>query len=212
VSGPAADRGGLVVIAAPSGAGKTTLVHALLQRIPDLEFSVSHTTRERRESERDGIDYFFVDKDRFRRMIDEGAFLEHALVFDHWYGTSKDSVEAIRDRGRTALLEIDWQGARQVRREAPDARLIFIAPPGVGELARRLRGRGTDSEATIERRLRDSVSDLGHWAEFDFVIVNDDLSAAADALAEVVSGGGDAYRADRPAIRARMEAMLAAGH
>ena len=207
----ARDRGGLVVIAAPSGAGKTTLVHALRELIPGLPFSISHTTRKPRPSERDGVDYFFVDEDEFERMVAEGAFLEHALVFDHWYGTSKHTVEKMRSAGRTVLLEIDWQGARQVRQEVPDARSIFIAPPSIAALARRLRGRGTDSEATIERRLKDSVSDLTHWDEFDYVIVNDELATAARALAEVVSGRGEAFRTDQPAVRARMQAILDAG-
>lgn len=211
MSDDARDRGGLVVIAAPSGAGKTTLVHALLERMPDLAFSVSHTTREPRPTETDGVDYFFVDDARFEQMIEAGDFLEHAMVFDHRYGTSKASVDALRASGRTVLLEIDWQGARQVRREAPDAKLIFIVPPGIPELAQRLRGRRTDSSATIERRLKDSVSDMRHWDEFDYLIVNDDLRVAAEALAEVVAGNGDAYRTDLPAIRARIEAVLAAG-
>jgi guanylate kinase len=211
VSGDVRDRGGLVVIAAPSGAGKTTLVHALLERMPDLVFSVSHTTREPRPTETDGVDYFFVDDARFQQMIEAGDFLEHALVFDHRYGTSKASVDAQRASGRTVLLEIDWQGARQVRRAAPDAKLIFIVPPSIPELARRLRGRRTDSSATIERRLKDSVSDMRHWDEFDYVIVNDDFQAAAEALAAVVAGSGDAYRTDLPAIRARIETVLAAG-
>jgi len=206
------DRGGLIVIAAPSGAGKTTLVHALLKRMPDLAFSISHTTRKPRPTETEGSDYFFVDEKEFSRMLEAGDFLEHALVFDHWYGTSKAEVESLRAAGRTVLLEIDWQGARQVRREAPDARLIFIVPPSIAELETRLRGRRTDSDATIRRRLRDSVGDLGHWDEFDYVIVNDDLVAATEALERVVAGRGEDCRADAPEIRARIESMLAAGH
>ncbi|HUF73827.1 MAG TPA: guanylate kinase [Gammaproteobacteria bacterium] len=207
----ASDRGGLIVIAAPSGAGKTTLVHELLKRMPDLAFSISHTTREPRPKEKHGVDYFFVDTNEFERMARSGAFLEHAEVFDHWYGTGKAGVESLRAAGRTVLLEIDWQGARQVRREAPDAKLIFIVPPSLHELEARLRGRRTDSDATIERRLRDSVGDLSHWHEFDYVIVNDDLAGSAEALARVVGGGGEDCRSDSPAIRRRVESMLAAG-
>ena len=204
----ARERGGLIVIAAPSGAGKTTLVHALLARRPDLEFSISHTTRKPRPTERNGADYFFVDEPEFARMVEAGDFLEHAEVFDHWYGTSKAEVETVRNRGRTVLLEIDWQGARQVKRNAPDAKLIFIMPPSLAELENRLRGRRTDSESTIRRRLEDSVSDMHHWDEFDYVIVNDDLETAAEALASVVAGRGETYRTDVPATRRRIESML----
>ena len=203
------ERGALIVIAAPSGAGKTTLVHALLDRMPSLKFSISHTTRKPRSSEKHGVDYFFVDDDEFRRMADTGEFLEHALVFDHWYGTGKAYVEQLRLQGQTVVLEIDWQGAEQVRREAPDAKTIFILPPSVGELERRLRGRGTDSAATIARRLRDSVSDMRHWQEFDYIIVNDDVTAAAEALAAVVAGQGGRFSVESPAIRAAVADILA---
>jgi len=206
-----AQRGALVVIAAPSGAGKTTLVRALLERLPAIRFSISYTTRPPRPAERDGVDYRFVTEDEFQAMVAAGEFLEHAQVFDHWYGTSKAGVEALRRAGHIVLLEIDWQGARQVRRAAPDARTIFIVPPGVPELEKRLRGRGTDSEAVIARRLRDSVSDLGHWDEFDYVIVNDDLARAADELAAVVAGDAPANRRDDPAVRRQMARILA-GH
>ena len=209
MSEKAEDRGALIVIAAPSGAGKTTLVHALLERMPELEFSISHTTRKPRPSEKNGIDYFFVDENEFNRMVEAGDFLEHALVFDHWYGTGKDYVEQRRREGRTVLLEIDWQGAEQVRRKAPDAKTIFIVPPSVAELENRLRGRRTDSGATIARRLRDSVSDLRHWQEFEYIIVNDDLTAAAAALAQVVDGGGLDYRSKLPETRVRVERILA---
>lgn len=202
--------GDLVVVAAPSGAGKTTLVHALLERMPDLKFSISYTTRKPRPAEQDGIDYFFVSEAEFRRMRQADEFLEHALVFDHWYGTGKAHVAEQRAAGHTVVLEIDWQGAQQVRRAAPEARTIFIAPPSVAELARRLRGRGTDSDDVISRRLADSVSDLKHWDEFDYVIFNQDVTAAADQLAEVVAGGGEAHRSTSPVVRARVEEILAA--
>jgi guanylate kinase len=205
----ARQRGALIVIAAPSGAGKTTLVHALLERSPELCFSISYTTRKPRPAERDGVDYFFVAEDRFRRMIDADEFLEYALVFDHWYGTGAAHVEALRAAGRTVLLEIDWQGARQVRQRVPDAQTIFIVPPSLRELERRLRGRGSDSAAVIARRLRDSVSDLGHWAEFDYVIVNADVDEAVAELAAVVAGKGQAHRRDAPAVKARVERILA---
>jgi len=209
VTETARERGALIVIAAPSGAGKTTLVHALLARVPNIEFSISYTTRKARPTEQDGRDYHFIDDDRFEDMVERGCFLEHATVFDHRYGTSKADVEAIRSRGSTVLLEIDWQGAAQVRRAATDARSVFIVPPSVADLERRLRARGTDSEAVIARRLRDSLSDMGHWREFDYVIVNDDLETAIEALVEVVGGQGAAFRATEPAIRNQVEAVLA---
>lgn len=202
-------RGRLIVLAAPSGAGKTSLVHALLERNPDLAFSVSYTTRPRRRSEVDGRDYFFISESRFRQMIEEDAFLEYARVFDHWYGTGRRHVESLLDAGRTVLLEIDWQGARQVRERLPEARSIFILPPSIEELSRRLRGRGTDSEATIERRLADAAGDMTHWNEFDYVLINDDIEAAADALARIVAGGGAGYESSAPERRARVEALLA---
>jgi guanylate kinase len=208
-AGAMSQRGDLVVIAAPSGAGKTTLVHALLKRMPDLQFSISYTTRAPRPAEKDGVDYFFVSALEFERMRAAEEFLEHALVFDHWYGTGKADVAARRAAGHTVVLEIDWQGARQVRRAAPEARSIFIAPPSVAELEERLRGRGTDSDAVIRRRLADSVSDLGHWDEFDYVIFNDDLNRAAGELAKVVRDGGDDHRSASALVRARVEEILA---
>jgi guanylate kinase len=198
----------LFVIAAPSGAGKTTLVHALLERRPELRFSISYTTRSPRPAERDGHDYFFVPEAEFDRMVASGAFLEHAQVFDNWYGTSRAHVDSILATGHSVLLEIDWQGARQVRGAMPEAVSIFILPPSVAVLEQRLRGRAADSEATIARRLRDALSDMSHWAEFDFAIVNDDLDAAVAALTAVVDGAGEAHSTREPALRRRIEDML----
>jgi len=205
----ARSRGPLIVIAAPSGAGKTTLVHRLLEQMPSIRFSISYTTRKPRATERNGKDYFFVDEAEFARMAAAGEFLEHAVVFDHRYGTGRAHVEALRDAGHPVLLEIDWQGARQVRASAPDATTIFIVPPSLAELERRLRGRGTDSEAVIERRLRDSLSDLGHYDEFGYIIVNEDLERASAELAAVVAGRGEACRLDAPGVADRVEAILA---
>jgi guanylate kinase len=185
------------------------LVHALLERMPALRFSISYTTRKPRATERHGADYFFVSETEFRRMVEAGEFLEHALVFDHWYGTSKANVEQLRSAGHSVLLEIDWQGARQVRREAADAKTVFIVPPSLTALEQRLRGRGTDSESVIARRLSDSVSDLGHWEEFDFVVVNEDVAVATMELAAIVAGRGKANRSESPAIRARVSRILA---
>jgi guanylate kinase len=204
-------RGGLWVIAAPSGAGKTSLVRRLLERDPTLRFSISYTTRQPRDSERDGRDYFFVDKPKFQELVNRGAFLEFAHVFDNWYGTSREHVDELRDAGRTVLLEIDWQGARQVRDRARDAQTIFILPPNAAELERRLRARATDSEATIRRRLRDSLADMTHWSEFDHLIVNDDFDAALGRLAAVIGGSDESHRTTLPAVRAAAEAILRSG-
>jgi guanylate kinase len=206
-----ARRGRLWVIAAPSGAGKTSLVRALLERDPELRFSISYTTRRPRSSEVPGRDYFFVSEPEFQELVRRDAFLEYAQVFDNWYGTSHEHVERLLDAGHSVLLEIDWQGARQVRKRAPEAGSIFILPPNVTELERRLRGRGTDSATTIERRLRDSLADMTHWNEFEHVVVNDDFQAAADRLRAIVGGSGDAFRTDSPDVRAAAEAILSSG-
>lgn len=202
-------RGRLIVLAAPSGAGKTTLVRALLERMPDLRFSVSYTTRRPRPGERHGVDYFFVSPDEFEEMVRRDAFLEHARVFDHWYGTSRDHVEGLLRSGSTVLLEIDWQGARQVRRRAPEAVTVFILPPCVSALEARLESRASDPPEVIARRLRDSVADMGHWNEFGYVVVNDDLDRAADELGEIVRGGGDCHRTDAPETEQRVARVFA---
>jgi len=204
-------RGRLWVIAAPSGAGKTSLVKALLARDPSVRFSISYTTRKPRPSEVNGRDYFFVTEPQFVELAKRNAFLEHARVFDNWYGTSREHVDQLRDAGYTVLLEIDWQGAQQVRKRARDAQTIFVLPPNAAELERRLRGRGTDAEATIQRRLRDSLGDMTHWSEFDHLIVNDDFEAALSRLAAVVGGNDTSHRTDSPAVRAAAAAILASG-
>src|SRR5262245_27004873 len=175
-------RGKLFVVAAPSGAGKTTLVRNLMQRQPSLRFSISCTTRAKREKEVDGRDYFFVDKAKFNQMIAANEFLEHAQVFDNFYGTPRAQVEGILEAGESVLLEIDWNGARQIRAAMPEARSIFILPPSRQALEQRLRARATDSDEVIARRLRDSIADMSHWNEFDFVIVNDDFERATGDL------------------------------
>lgn len=201
-------RGRLIVLSAPSGAGKTTLVRELLARSPDLRFSVSYTTRKPRSAEVPGLDYFFVDDEEFAAMLAQDAFLEHATVFDHRYGTSRAHVEERLAAGHSVLLEIDWQGARQVRQRAPEALTVFILPPSVEELERRLRGRGTDTPATIERRLADALSDMAHWSEFDYVVVNEDAAKAAEELLGIIHGGGEHNRADDPVVQARAERIL----
>ncbi len=201
--------GRLIVLAAPSGAGKTTLAHKLLARAPELKFSISYTTRPPRETEVQGEDYFFVSEDEFGEMRANDAFLECAEVFDHWYGTSQEYIQSLLDQGRSVLLEIDWQGAAQVRSRRPDAVSVFIMPPSRDELERRLRGRRTDSEEVIQRRLRQALSDMAHWSEFDYVIINDDLDKATAELADIVSTGRAANRTKSPETQARVKAILA---
>ena len=198
----------LFVISAPSGAGKTSLVRALMERESDLRFSISYTTRARRPGEQDGQHYFFVTPDDFRRMIEAGEFLEHARVFDNYYGTARAQVEALLADGHGVVLEIDWQGARQVRDAMPESVGIFILPPSRAELERRLRGRATDSEEVIRRRLADAATDMAHWSEFQYVVVNDDFSTALCALADIVRGRGAANRADRPELGPVVGALL----
>lgn len=188
------------MIAAPSGAGKTSLVRALMERDRSLGFSISYTTRPQRPSEVHGRDYFFVPKDEFEHMVEAGEFLEHALVFDNYYGTSRRQVEDALASGQDLILEIDWQGAQQVRTGLPEAVGVFILPPSRAELERRLRGRGTDSEEVIRRRLRDAASDMTHWQEFDYVVVNDDFERALAELQAIVAGDGHASRRDRPGL------------
>ena len=196
----AKDRGRLFVISAPSGAGKTSLVRALMTREPGLRFSISCTTRKQRESEVHGRDYFFVKRDEFERMAAAGEFLEHAQVFDNFYATPRRPVEEALAAGQDLILEIDWQGAGQVRAAMPECILIFILPPSRAELERRLRARGTDAEQVIQRRLADAAADMTHWREFDFVVVNDDFRRATDELADIVRGLGSAARSDRPGL------------
>jgi guanylate kinase len=201
-------RGKLFVIAAPSGAGKTSLVRALMQRRPALRFSISYTTRTQRPTERDEHDYFFVEKEQFERMRDAGEFLEHARVFDNYYGTSRRQVEQLLDASQDVLLEIDWQGAQQIRRALPECRSIFVLPPSREALEQRLRGRGTDSDEVIARRLRDSLADLSHWNEFDYIVVNDDFERATQDLEAIVTGQGEHLRRDRPELRELLARLL----
>jgi len=200
------NRGKLFVIAAPSGGGKTSLLQALMQRRPALRFSVSCTTRKPRAHERDGRDYHFISRAEFERLIAADEFVEHADVFGNLYGTRRSVVEAALAAGQDLILDIDWQGARQVRKRLPEAVQIFILPPSRGELERRLRGRGTDSEEAIGRRLAESVLEMSHWREFDYVIVNRDFDEALGRLEAIFDGRGEASRRDRPGL-----AGLAAG-
>jgi len=201
-------RGSLFVIAAPSGAGKTSLVKAVLARDPSLRVSISHTTRKQRETEVPGRDYHFITVDEFKRLRDAEEFLEHAQVFDNFYGTGRAQVEALRNAGHDVILEIDWQGARQVRKAQPDCTTIFILPPSRRELEVRLRNRKTDSDEVIARRLRDSIADMTHYAEFDRVVVNDQFESAVAQLLEILRGR-PGYGSDRAELRPLIAELLA---
>ena len=199
---------GLFVIAAPSGAGKTTLVQAITRNNPDLRFSISYTTRKQRRNEAHGRDYLFVDVDEFERLRAAGAMLESATVFDNLYGTSREQVEQHLAEGRSVILEIDWQGARQVRESMPECITVFIMPPSHDELVRRLRSRGTDSDEVVERRLRDALSDMAHWDEFDYVVINDNLDQAVADLESVLAGEGAALATSNAALRRAVAGIL----
>ena len=201
-------RGSLFVIAAPSGAGKTSLVKAVRERDPALKFSISHTTRKQRPTEVPGRDYHFITVEEFNRLKAAGEFLENAQVFDNFYGTGRSQVEAMRNAGHDVILEIDWQGAQQVRQAQPDCTSIFILPPSRSELEARLRNRKTDSEDVIARRLRDSIADMSHYAEFERVIVNKDFETAVEQLLEIMRGS-PGYRSDRPELKPLLSELLA---
>jgi len=175
-------HGTLVVVSAPSGAGKTSLVKALLERDEQVRVSVSHTTRAPRPGEREGEHYFFVSAPQFEAMTARGDFLEHAQVFDNKYGTSRDAVMEVLAQGFDVVLEIDWQGARQVRAQFPQAQSIFVLPPSLETLRERLQGRGQDSDEVIARRMADAVAEIRHYDEYDFLVFNDDFERAVDDL------------------------------
>lgn len=198
-------RGNLFIVSAPSGCGKTSLVRALLERLERIEVSVSHTTRARRDGEIDGKDYFFVDETGFDRMVAEGAFLEHAVVFDRRYGTSREAVEQRLAAGIDVVLEIDWQGARLVQEGGVDAVTLFILPPSLAALEQRLRDRGDDSEM-IARRMRDAVSEISHHDEYRYLLFNDSFERAVADLVAVVTS----TRLQQPLQQARHHATLAA--
>jgi guanylate kinase len=206
---PTTRRGKLFVIAAPSGAGKTSLVKALLERRPQLHVSISHTTRNRRPTEVAGREYYFVTVPEFEDLVKRGEFLEYARVFDNYYGTGRQPVEAQLDKGHDVVLEIDWQGAQQVRKALPECQTIFILPPSRQALEKRLRNRATDSNEVIERRLRDAVGDMTHWREFDYVVVNDNFEHALDDLIRIVSGEGEGLHAGRPQLQSLLGELLA---
>jgi guanylate kinase len=200
--------GVLFVVSAPSGAGKTSLLKALVPTDPRLRVSVSHTTRAPRPGEQDGTHYHFVDRARFEAMVAAGEFLEHARVFDNLYGTAERSVRDVLGANFDVVLEIDWQGARQVRARFPEAVSVFIVPPSVEALRRRLSGRGQDSAEIIDRRMRDARSELSHFGEYDYLVVNDDFDQALADLRAII--GAERLRLVRQQARlgAALEAML----
>lgn len=193
---PAAAGATVLILSAPSGAGKTSLAKALLESDPDIGVCVSHTTRAPRPGERPGVHYHFVAPSEFEEMVRRDAFLEHARVFDHYYGTSREALAAIRRQGKHVLLDIDWQGARRVKQEVPGAVSVFILPPSLDSLRERLRGRGQDAPDVIDRRMRDATAEISHCREFDHRIVNDDFDAALADLKAILHQGAP-LRANR---------------
>lgn len=196
---------GLYAVASPSGGGKSSLIRALLERDDRIRLSVSHTTRNPRPGETDGVHYHFVERQEFERLVENGAFLEHATVFGNLYGTGRENVERQIAEGYDVMLDIDWQGVRQVRTAFPACRGIFILPPSMETLRRRLTRRGQDDAAVIERRMREARSEISHWDEFDFVVINDDFDDALNDLHSIIREGRHA----RPGQSGRAREILA---
>ena len=201
-------RGRLIVISAPSGAGKTSLVKALLRRDTRLAVSVSHTTRSKRPDEVNGKDYFFVKPATFASMRDAGAFLEYATVFGNAYGTAHQQLDRTLASGRDVVLEIDWQGAAQVRARFPDALSVFVLPPSMEALLERLEVRGQDGAEEIERRWRQAVDDISHYDEFNYIVVNNDFDAAVSRLAGIIDAERRGEQAQRECVTALVENLL----
>jgi len=197
-------KGTLFIFSAASGAGKSSLAAALCERLPQLAVSVSHTTRPPRPGEEDGVNYHFVSVPEFERMRDRGEFLEYAEVFGQYYGTSRQAVEALLDQGRDVILDIDWQGARSIKGQLPATRSIFILPPSRAALEKRLQSRGQDSAETIQQRMQAAVSEMRHYDEFDYVVINDDFQAALADLEAIIGGRPQRVRP----VQLNMDALL----
>ncbi len=202
-------QGTLYIVSAPSGAGKTSLVRALCERLEDVVMAVSHTTRAPRPGEVDGVDYHFVSRERFEHMVRAGEFLEHAEVFGNFYGTSRRAVEAELAAGRDVILEIDWQGARQVREQMPEALSIFILPPSRAALEERLTGRGQDSREVIEGRMARAMAEMRHYDEYDYLVINDDFAVALEDLVTIFRAGRLRTVVQAERHRALIAALLA---
>ena len=185
--------GTLYIVSAPSGAGKTTLVQALLESFPNLYVSISHTTRQKRPYEKDGIDYHFIDEGEFDKMVNSGQFLEHARVFDNGYGSARQIVEEQLATGKNIILEIEWRGARQVRELVSNVVSIFIFPPSYKTLESRLDSRG-DGDESIERRMRDAKTEISHYGEYDYLVINDEFESALQELKTIISSSQHNYR------------------
>ena len=181
-----ATRGQLLIVSAPSGAGKTSLIKALMEQDQRVEVSVSHTTRPQRPGEVEGVNYFFISTETFHEMREAGAFFESAEVFGHFYGTSLTQLEVRLSDGADVILEIDWQGAEQVRKLLPDSAWLFILPPSLEALKSRLQARGQDAEDTIEIRMRAARDEMSHWDQADYLIINDQFDSALEALQALV--------------------------
>lgn len=186
-------QGKVIVIAAPSGAGKTSLVKALVESSDNIDVAVSHTTRSMRVHEADGINYHFVTVERFKEMQSAGEFIESAEVFGNFYGTSRSAMDTVIQQGKHLVLEIDYQGAAQIRHQVAEAISIFILPPSLKTLKARLQGRATDDEATIERRTREAINELSHYHEFDYLVVNDDFDLALRQIRDIVATGASEF-------------------
>lgn len=199
----------LYIIAAPSGTGKTSLVDALVNDSDELKLSISHTTRNKREGEQEGEHYHFVSRDVFDHMLKDNAFLEHAEVYGNLYGTSRGWVEKTLREGCSVILEIDWQGAQQIRQQFPEAMSIFILPPSREALEKRLHARQQDDEATIQRRMQALKNEVVHYDEFDYLMVNDEFHHALDELKQVVHHGKTQDNKDRQAHMTLVKALLA---
>ncbi len=198
--------GKLFIISAPSGTGKTSLARALIANSGSCKMSISHTTRQRRAGEEEGVDYFFVSEKAFLQMADEGVFLEYAEVYGNYYGTSRVAVEEMLAQGTNVLLDIDWQGARLVREQMPEAVSIAIVPPSIQELERRLRSRGSDSEGVIASRMQQAKAEISHCEEANFIVLNDNFNEALGDLSLILSGESARLRP----LNAEIEALLSA--
>ncbi|SDT08168.1 guanylate kinase [Halopseudomonas xinjiangensis] len=200
--------GTLYIISAPSGAGKTSLVKALLDQIETVRVSVSHTTRSMRPGEIDGVNYHFTSRETFLELVGHGDFLEHAEVFGNLYGTSQSTVEKTLAEGHDLILEIDWQGAEQVRRALPQARSIFILPPSQKDLRERLTNRGQDDSSVIDRRMAEAVSEMSHCVEYDFLVINDCFQTALEDLKAILRAGRLSFARQQDRHRTLLDALL----